>query len=213
MARPRPPPLVRLTARSDQRSRFTGVRQQKDQVLEARELTQTLTRVGEAYLLSPPGPLRLCTEWADAEAAPADWLYREALARWEPAPPRALDLGRRVQLTLLARAEQAAATARNGGTASPVTCPLPTMLPPPTPSPASAPGRPARRRGRRGVPPSPEPVLSFLDPAGIGPATLPGPAPSPWTPGGLGARERHPGGDMDQIGEPDGEREHPGLAG
>ncbi|MGH7357521.1 MAG: type IV secretory system conjugative DNA transfer family protein, partial [Candidatus Rokuibacteriota bacterium] len=98
-----------LTARSDQRSRFTGVRQQKDQVLEARELTQTLTRVGEAYLLSPPGPLRLWTEWADAEAAPADWAYREALARWEPAPPRALDLGRRVRLTLLARAEQAVA--------------------------------------------------------------------------------------------------------
>ena len=63
-------PWFGLTARSDQRSRFTGVRQQKDQVLEARELTQTLTRVGEAYLLSPPGPLRLWTEWADAEAAP-----------------------------------------------------------------------------------------------------------------------------------------------
>ena len=112
-------PWFGLTARSDQRSRFTGVRQQKDQVLEARELTQTLTRVGEAYLLSPPGPLRLWTEWADAEAAPADWPYREALARWEPAPPRPLDLGRRVRLTLLARAEQAAAASRNGGRARP----------------------------------------------------------------------------------------------
>ena len=170
-------PWFGLTARSDQRSRFTGVRQQKDQVLEARELTQTLTRVGEAYLLSPPGPLRLWTEWADAEAAPADWPYREALARWEPAPPRALDLGRRVRLTLLARAEQAAAASRNGGTAPPVTRPAPhdgaTVLP-----------RPRRRSGppgggAGGRPPGPEPVLSFLDPAGIGPPTLPGPAPSP----------------------------------
>jgi hypothetical protein len=169
--------------------------------------------VGEAYLLSPPGPLRLWTEWADAEAAPADWPYREALARWEPAPPRALDLARRVRLTLVARAEQAAAAARNGGTGSPVARPLPTMVPLAPPSPASAPGRPARRRGRRGVPPSPEPVLSFLDPAGIGPATVPSAQPSPPTPAGQGAQERQPAGDTNPIAEPDGEREHPGAAG
>ena len=139
-----------------------------------RALTQTLTRVGEAYLLSPPGPLRLWTEWADAETAPADWPYREQLARWEPAPPRALDLGRRVRLALLARAEQAAAAFRNGGTASPVPRPLPTMMPPTVPTPA--PGRPGRRRGRRAPPSGPEPVLSFLDPAGTGPSASQGPA-------------------------------------
>ena len=188
-----------LTARSDQRSRFTGVRQQKDQVLEARELTQTLTRVGEAYLLSPPGPLRLWTDWADAEAAPADWPYREALARWEPAPPRALDLGRRVRLTLLARAEQAAAAFRNGSTALPATRPVPTMTPP---VPAPAPGRPGRRRGRRGAPPGPEPVLSFLDPAGIGPPVSPGPAASRRGQTGEAGGERHPAAeDTEPIGE------------
>ena len=117
-----------LTARSDQRSRFMGIRQQKDQVLEARELTQTLTRIGEAYLLSPPGPLRLWTEWADAGHAPADWPYREELTRWAPIPPRALDLGRRVRLGMIARAEQAAA--RHSASPAPsVPRPTPTMLP------------------------------------------------------------------------------------
>src|SRR5438093_646092 len=200
-----------LTSRSDQRSRFTGVRQQKDQVLEARELTQTLTRVGEAYLLSPPGPLRLWTEWADAEAAPADWPYREALARWEPVPPRALDLGRRVRLTLLARAEQAVAASRNGGPASTSTRQLPTMGSPPIPS--TAPERPTRRRGRRAVPPGPEPVLSFLDPAGMGPLASPDPTAPRRAHPGDDQGNRPPAGDTDPIGEPRGEGAHPGPAG
>jgi hypothetical protein len=204
-------PWFGLTARSDQRSRFTGVRQQKDQVLEARELTQTLTRVGEAYLLSPPGPLRLWTEWADAEAAPADWPYREALARWEPAPPRALDLGRRVRLTLLARAEQTVAVSRNGGTAPPVTRPVPTMMPPSVPS--RAPERPARRRGRRAAEVGPEPVLSFLDPAGIQPPTSPGPEASPCPRPDDRQAERPPPVDTASIVEPVREGEHPRPAG
>jgi hypothetical protein len=190
-----------LTSRSDQRARFMGVRQQKDQVLEARELTQTLTRVGEAYLLSPPGPLRVWTEWADAEAAPADWAYREQLARWEPGPPRALDLGRRVRLALLARAEQAAAASRTGGTASPVMRPQPTMVPPPVPSPPA--GHPGRRRGRRSGPSGAEPVLSFLDPAGTGPPAAPGPAASRRGPPDEAAGERPPASDTDSAGEPD----------
>jgi hypothetical protein len=186
-----------VTARSDQRSHFLGVRQQKDQVLEARELTQSLTHVGEAYLLSPPGPLRLWTEWADADHAPADWPYREQLARWTPAPPRTLDLGRRVRLALIARAEQALPAPRNDGTAPPATRPLPTMMPPPVPSPAT--GKPTRRRGQRAVPSGPESVLSFLDPAGIGPSASSSPAASRQARPGEAPRERHPGEDAERI--------------
>ena len=109
------------------------------------------------------GPLRLWTEWADAEAAPADWPYREALARWEPAPPRALDLGRRVRLALLARAEEAVAASGMAARPALAPRPLPTMMPPTVPS--RAPERPGRRRGRRAAMVGPEPVLSFLDPA------------------------------------------------
>jgi hypothetical protein len=185
-----------MTARSDQRSHFLGVRQQKDQVLEARELTQSLTQVGEAYLLSPPGPLRLWTEWVDADQAPADWPYREQLARWTPAPPRTLDLGRRVRLALIARAEQAAATPRNDGTAAPATRPLLAM----TPSPG--PGKPTPRRGRRAVPPGPETVLSFLDPAGIAPPASPGAAASRPAYPGEATGKHHPAEAMEPIGEP-----------
>jgi hypothetical protein len=192
-----------VTARSDQRSHFLGVRQQKDQVLEARELTQSLTHVGEAYLLSPPGPLRLWTEWADADQAPADWPYREQLARWTPAPPRTLDLGRRVRLALIARAEQAVAAPRNGGTAAPATRPPPTTMPPPVPSPG--PERPARRRGRRTVPPNPESVLRFLDPTGIGPPASPGPAASGRHNPARAPRERHPAEDTEPSSERDRE--------
>jgi TraM recognition site of TraD and TraG len=151
-----------FTSRSDQRSHFLGVRQQKDQVLEARELTQSLTHIGEAYLLSPPGPLRLWTEWADPEQAPADWPYREQLARWTPAPPRTLDLGRRVRLALIARAEQVAGGVRAGGPASDPPRLAPTAAPRAAPDSGA---RPTRRRGRQARP-DPGPVLSFLDPAG-----------------------------------------------
>src|SRR5439155_18488602 len=131
--------------------------------LEARELTQSLTHVGEAYLLSPPGPLRMWTEWADADEAPADWPYREQLARWIPAPPRTLDLGRRVRLALLARAEQGMARSREGAPSGPPPrAAIPTM-PPPTAGEAGT--RPVRRRGRKATP-EPGPILSFLDPAG-----------------------------------------------
>src|SRR5581483_11513143 len=174
--------------------------QQKDQVLEARELTQSLTHVGEAYLLSPPGPLRLWTEWANADQAPADWPYREQLARWTPAPPRTLDLGRRVRLALIARAEQAAAAPPNGGTAPPAARPLPTIMSPAVPSPA--PARPARRRGRRAVPPGPETVLSFLDPAGIPPPASPGTAASRPAHPAEATGKHHPGEVTEPIGEP-----------
>ncbi len=152
-----------MTSRSDQRSRFLGVRQQKDQVLEARELTQALIHVGEAYLLSPPGPLRLWTEWADADQAPADWPYREQLARWTPAPPRSLDLGRRVRLALIARAELAMSGSREGTPPVPSTRAVVPTVPAPTAREAGM--RPTRRRGRRAAPEA-GPVLSFLDPAG-----------------------------------------------
>jgi hypothetical protein len=152
-----------VTSRSDQRSRFLGVRQQKDQVLEARELTQSLTHVGEAYLLSPPGPLRLWSEWADADQAPADWPYREQLARWSPRPPRPLDLGRRVRLALLARAEKALSSSREGPRPAAPPQPVPLAMSPP---PAGETGtRPVRRRRPRATPEA-RPVLSFLDPAG-----------------------------------------------
>ena len=165
-----------VTSRSDQRSHFLGVRQQKDQVLEARELTQSLTHVGEAYLLSPPGPLRLWTEWADADQAPADWPYREQLSRWTPTPPRTLDLGRRVRLALIARAEQSMAGSRVGAPPTPEPRPAPPTMPPPTTGQAGT--RPTRRRGRRTVPEA-MPVLSFLDPAGTVAGPTPGAARAP----------------------------------
>jgi hypothetical protein len=165
-----------MTSRSDQRSHFLGVRQQKDQVLEARELTQSLTHIGEAYLLSPPGPLRLWTEWADADQAPADWPYREQLAHWTPAPPRTLDLGRRVRLALIARAEQSMAGSRVGAPPTPEPRPASPTMPPRTTGQAGT--RPTRRRGRRTVPEA-MPVLSFLDPAGTGAGPTPGAARAP----------------------------------
>jgi hypothetical protein len=177
-----------------------GIRQQKDQVLEARELTQTLTRIGEAYLLSPPGPLRLWTEWADAGQAPADWPYREELTRWAPIPPRALDLGGACVWGMIARAEQAAAR-QSAGAAASVPRPTPTMLP--AQSPREVP--PARRK-RRISTPDPGPVFSFLDPAGPPPAQVSASRRGAANQQGAAASRS----ESDRHDEPDGRATEPG---
>jgi len=115
---------------------------------------------------------RQVSVWADADQAPADWPYPEQLARWTPAPPRTLDLGRRVRLALIARAEQAMSGSREG--APPPVLPPRAVVPTvPAPTAREAGMRPTRRRGRRAAPEA-GPVLSFLDPAGGEAAPVPG---------------------------------------